>query len=592
MSKYGIKMWNIEASTLFEHNNGVRDHFEYKESMFANSLFCDYLLGHGLKVHNDYTRDIICLEFNYGSRSYEQELIHLRKLAGETRLLLQSAKLAHDDFLASVYRNKLNKISFLIRQGHNYKKDFEKKSVQELRKKYYNEGVDVNYITYFADGTERRREAVHYRMLYRSTGKAKKGTCMFICDRLYKKAKKFLYMGIKLPEDNPQIVEISAYAPLVSSSICGRIEIDPNSILVLDDVKKTFNAKVISVELGEDKHCVAREIDDYEVSNTMFDGQALIDSSIFPDWGDGFILLRQHFCKMAAFKTNIQQFFKDRFGDGYESAAVKDYFGNIRYLKNIKLITTTEAMKWLKFGVTWNYWCRRVRENGCVFGIVKTAHQSKFGEVQRMSYQMVNALDESIMPDVIAESDRYIMSLKNDDDAFFDFLRKNSNFSNDHEVLIFLCEHNPEFIRSHYFRRRRTEIINTYVRDMKCGHIIQNADNLVIVGSPYAMLLYASTGRKESCDEDDTFTVEEDAIQCYTERFEDGAHLASFRSPFNSKNNMGFLHNVYSPPMKRYFPFGKQIIAVNMNGTDFQDRNNGLLINGSVCRKLHPKNIR
>ena len=29
--------------------------------------------------------------------------------------------------------------------------------------------------------------------------------------------------------------------------------------------------------------------------------------------------------------------------------------------------------------------------------------------------------------------------------------------------------------------------------------------------------------------------------------------------------------------MKKYFKFGKYIIAVNMIGTDFQDRNNGLI---------------
>ena len=38
---------------------------------------------------------------------------------------------------------------------------------------------------------------------------------------------------------------------------------------------------------------------------------------------------------------------------------------------------------------------------------------------------------------------------------------------------------------------------------------------------------------------------------------------------------MGYLHNVYHPKMKKYFNFGKQIIAVNMIETDFQDRNNG-----------------
>ena len=75
-NKYGLKIKNIEASTLLEYNNGVRDHFEYKNAVFANSLFFDYIVEHeDFKTFysrgSASTTDIICLEFNYGSRSYE-----------------------------------------------------------------------------------------------------------------------------------------------------------------------------------------------------------------------------------------------------------------------------------------------------------------------------------------------------------------------------------------------------------------------------------------------------------------------------------------------------------------------------------------
>lgn len=72
--QYGVKIKNIEASTLFEYNNGVRNRYSYKQAMFSTSLFCDYLMENGLKIHKDSTRDIIGLEFNFGSRSYEDEL--------------------------------------------------------------------------------------------------------------------------------------------------------------------------------------------------------------------------------------------------------------------------------------------------------------------------------------------------------------------------------------------------------------------------------------------------------------------------------------------------------------------------------------
>ena len=544
--------------------------------MFVNSLFKDYLQDNGLTTWKDEsTRDIICLEFNYGSRTYRQELNHLYKVALSARKEYKRAKSKKDAFLIRKSKEKCNKITELLWQARKNKNKYQSLSKEELRKKFYNDGVDVEYIFRKRNGEIRKRETLHYKMLYRSTGKAKKGSCMFIVDKLYEKAKNFLYMGITLPEVNPMIVEISAYAPLVSSGIVGRVKINPKNILILKDVDRIFNTDVISVETDENKHCYAKHISNYKLKNTLFDGQALIDSSIFPQWGNGYILLRHHFCKMAAFSTNIQKFFKDYFGDDYYTATVKDMFGNEHYVKDIELITTDNAMKWLKFDISYDYWCKWVYDNDCQFGIVKTAHESKLGDVQKMSYQMVNSLDEVIMPEVVKESIEYVERLKTDNEFFMEYLEKNKNFSNDYDVLIALCEHNSEFYRSHYFRSRKKKIIEGYVLNLKSGKIIQNAENLTIVGSPYAMLLYAATVDERSVDNDDTFSNEFGTIQCYTERFSDGEYLAFFRSPFNSKNNLAYLHNTYSDKMKKYFNLGKQCIAINMIGTDFQDRNNG-----------------
>lgn len=412
-------------------------------------------------------------------------------------------------------------------------------------------------------------------MLYRSPGKAKKGTCMFIKDRLYNKAINFLRMNIKLPKHNADIVGISAYSSLVCSGIVGKIKINPKNILILKDVDRYFDTNVISIETDNNKHCIAKLLNNYKLKNTMFDGQALIDSSIFPSWGHGYILLRHHFCKMAAFCSNIQLFFRDYFGDNYYSATVKDMWGNEHFVKDIELITTDNAMKWIKYDISYEYWCNKVYENDCMFGIVKTAHPSKLGNVQRMSYQMVNSLDINIMEKVCEESIKYINKLKTDDDFFLEYLKKNINFSNDYEVLIALCKQNRDFVRSSYFRERKKSIIMNYVLNFKNGKIIQNADNLVIVGSPYAMLLYGATGNPDIVDLDDTFSVENIATQCYTTRFNNGEYLAEFRSPFNGKYNLGYLHNIYDERFEKYFKFCDQIIAVNMNGTDFQDKNNG-----------------
>ena len=576
MSEFGIKIKNIEAATLYEYNKGLREHYDYKDAMFVNSLFKDFMCDNGLKVWNgEFTRDLICLEFNFGTRSYEDEIKHIKKIAKKARLEYKKAASSKSKKLTDIQFNKKNKIMQLYRFANKHKDEYFQLSADNIREEFYKNGVDVEYITRKRSGEIIKKEVIHYKMLYRSTGKAKKGSCMFIRDKLYNKASSFLRMGIKLPKKNADIVGINAYSPLISSGIVGKVKINPKNILVLKDVDRFFTTKVVSVETNKNKRCIAKTIENYKLKNTLFDGQALIDSSIFPDWGNGYVLLRHHFCKMAAFCSNIQLFFRDYFGEEYYTATVEDVWGNKHYVKDIELITTDNAMKWIKYNVSYDYWCNKVYENGCMFGIVKTAHCSKLGNVQRMSYQMVNSLNIDTMNEVCKESIKYINKLKTDDDFFLDYLRKNINFSNDYEVLMALCNQNKDFLRSSYFRERKKAIIMNYVLNFKSGKIIQNADNLVIVGSPYAMLLYGATGNPDIVDEDDTFSVEDLAIQCYTSRFADDEYLAEFRSPFNGKYNLGYLHNIYDERFNKYFNFCDQIIAINMNGTDFQDRNNG-----------------
>lgn len=567
MSEYGIKIKNYEAGSIYEYNNGIRNNYDYTNAMLSNSLFSDFIKENGLSIwKEESTRDIICIEFNYGSRSYEDEIKHLEK---QVKKVIDSEDLIYEEKI-----QRLKKLNELREFANDHQNGFVKKTKEQIREIFYTEGVDIHHVTHNKKGDVIKDEIIHYKMLFRTPGKAKKGSCMFINEKLYNVAHNFLYMGIQLPLENSPIVEMGAYSSLITSSIVGKVQIDPKHILVLKDVDSFFRTRVISVETDENKHCRAVPIDNYEVKNTLFDGQALIDSSIFPEWGDGYILLRHHLCKMAAFSTHIQKFFRDYYGDDYETAEVEDMFGNKHLAKDILLITTDNAIKWTKFGVSYDYWCDWVRANDSMFGIVKTAHPSKLGEVQRMSYQMINSLDMEMMPDVVQCSLDYIRKLKTDDDVFLDYLRDNTNFSNDYEVLVALAEQNRDFVRSEYFRDRKKNIIQTYVLNFKNGKMIQNADNLVIIGSPYGMLLH-TVG--EDPETDPTFEQEEGVIQCYTGRFDIGEYLAGFRSPFNSRNNLGYYRNVYHEYFEKYFDFGKQIIAVNMVHTDFQSRNNGLI---------------
>lgn len=555
MSEYGIKIKNFEAALIYGYNVGTRSRLESTDAMLVNSLFLDYLFENGLTTHNgESTRDIICIEFNFGAPSYDEEIKKYKEKIKE-----------------NPEREEL--FNKLIDAANNNKDKYKKISKQDLRTLYYTNGVTIPYRTYNKDAKLIAEEYIHYKMLYRTPGKAKKGTCMFIREELYDDVHNYLYMGITLPKEESPIVQAGAYSSLITSSIVGKIQIKPEQILIVKDYDSFFNTNVVLIKTDDDRHCYAETVEDYEVKNTIFDGQALIDSSIFPDWADGFILLRNHMTKCAAFNTNIELFMREQFGDKYDEAVIFDMFNRPVKVSDIKLITTDQSIKWLSFdGVTFDDWAEWIRKNDSMWGIVKTVHESKLGNVQRMSYQMVNSLDINTMEGVTAKSVDYINKLKSDNNVFIEYLKKNSNFSNDYDVLVALCEHNCDFVRSEYFRDRKKEIIRSYVLDFKSGRCIQNADNLTIVGSPYAMLLH-SIGRDPN--DDPTFSTEDECIQCWTEKFKHDEYLAEFRNPFNSRNNLGYLHNVYHEYFDKYFKLGKLCIAVNMIHTDFQDMNNG-----------------
>lgn len=626
MSEFGLKIKNIKAGTLFGYNQGVRDRYDYTDAMFSNSLFSDYIRENGLNVWKDTsTRDIICLDFDFGSRSYEEELIHLKKqFAGfeEDKKMSEESKQRIRDIFKKIEENKDN---------------YAKYSKDEIRELFYENGVDVEYIN--KSGDKKETQIINYKMLYRNSSKAKIGQVMFINSRLYKKAYDWLTMGLgeKMPIDDAKIVEMSAYAPLTTSTIVGKFFCPVKDILILKDHDSFFKtmAKIVKAEEYTDyekvvdeeateaarqkairekkflkdgvtpkytkryklievkkKKCVVTD-EETEVKNTLWDGEALAESSILPDWVNGMALLRNHFFKACAIRTNIQLFFKDwceKNNVDYETYEVKDMFGISHRLKDIKMITTDNAIKWKKFmnlmgdtpAESYQYWCNRVEADGCYWGIVKTDHPSKLGNVQQMSYQMINTLpsyDNPQKPCSINEireltkiSKDYVENIKNNNNFFKLFLHNNSNLVNHYEAMSDL--YNFEFYlgNTDWFRSEKRKIINQYVTRLRTGKITIDGDNLTIFGNPYALLL-KTVG--DNFELDSTLKPESDTIQCYTTRFSDGEYLCGIRNPHNSPNNICYLHNHYTPELKRYFKVSKNIMFVNCIQTDIQDRANG-----------------
>lgn len=606
MGRYGWKIKNYKAATIVAKNMGLRDKYDYTEAMLHHSLFTRWLKKHGMKTDkkDESTRDIICIDFQFGLRSYTEEIAHVKKMrkAAEDRGDIEGLD-GYFDYLDQLEeRINSNKDKYI-----KYSKD-------DIRRMLYEEGANITYSKVNKHTGEITEETVKYLMLYRNPSKAKQGSCMFIREELYDKAYDWLTMGIgkMLPDTGAKIVEISAYAPLSTSAIEDTLEMNVEDVLIVEDqdsflrttadvvsaadynvdcrvldeehFKKTGKRKYKKETVTKQRCIVERK--EIDVKNTLWDGQALIDSSILPEFCNGMALLRNHFFKACAFKTNLQLFFLDycqEHGIDYETFTLTDMFGVNHLAKNIKMITTNNAIKWIKSTDVisggnklraYKYWKRRVKADGNVWGIVKTDHKSKLGNVQQMSYQMVNTLpcSKEDVHKIAQTSIDYVNALKRDNELFSEFLTANATEVNHYEMLNALYHWNPDFARTKLWKTDKSKIINSYVNKLRKGKIFVDGDNLTVCGNPYALLLH-TVG--EDWNSDPTLQQENDCIQVYTTRFADGEYLCGIRSPHNGMQNLAYFKNHHHPYFRRYFDFSNNIMAVNCICTDVQCRLNG-----------------
>ncbi len=603
-----IKISSIQANSLYAvnsyneskdaENKDKKPYLDLGEAVINNSLFSEYMMHHAVSVNKkNRSQDFIVMKFDYG-----------------------------------------------IKNGM---------SARELRDYFYENGATVTWPVYDNEGNVVKEKTIHYKMLMRSTGKAKEGDCIFIRENLHSTALRYITMDLwdKMPYEGANIVGMSAYAPLTAATAIDYITIPMENILIVkdEDVYAMVNAvsvrthdvpyekQIIDWELTENyinehygltfykkklrkdnnlryikksknslirngvnfeecprtkevhyrKECyVDRTKEKAEVKNTLWDGMGIIDDSVFPDHMEGFIYCRSHFFKSCLFRGNIQDYFRDYYGDAYETATVKDMFGNVFNVKDINVIITENSIKWIKFtglmggseDKAYKYYNRFMKKQHERYEIVKTAHGSKYGDLQRSSYQINNSLpciDRIILERIAKVSIDYCNALKISHKAFMEHLAANaSKRYSINNILIALDEWNEDFKYTEYFKAKKNEMISKFKNErLKLGKLLQYADNLTICGNPIALLMKI-TG--QNFLEEPCFQQIDHGIQCYTARFKDGDRLAGFRSPHNSPHNIVHLVNTYSEEIQRYFPrLGNNVIIINGIGTDVQCRLNG-----------------
>lgn len=135
-----------------------------------------------------------------------------------------------------------------------------------------------------------------------------------------------------------------------------------------------------------------------------------------------------------------------------------------------------------------------MKNDGYTFQIVKTAHSSKYGDLQRSSFQMNNTLpttDKTILEKIASTSINFCNNLKLNDGAFIDYLQATSTEKYSiNKVMVALYHWNRDIINAEYFKKKRREMISSLKRErLLLGKLFQNGDNLTICGNPIAMLM-------------------------------------------------------------------------------------------------------
>lgn len=224
----------------------------YIDSIEANHIYIDKCAESAKKVNKK-------TEYKIGNSWFEFQKVKTRKAV------------LNDSLFLRYMNNKIVRYSsdfcrdFIVVK-FNYDAEYRIDSVEEkinkhdLRNMFYKNGVDYTFEKKNRKGEIVERIPIHFKMLMRSTGKAKQGECVFVRDSLHHKAINFLTMGLydsmdKQSKDDPEkvfkLVELSAYQTLTTATAKGYIQIPLENILVIEDEKvysDGMNAAIVKVE--------------------------------------------------------------------------------------------------------------------------------------------------------------------------------------------------------------------------------------------------------------------------------------------------------------------------------------------------------
>lgn len=439
-----------------------------------------------------------------------------------------------------------------------------------------------------------RCDGIHYVRFKRSAGSARRGVCNFINEKLYPKFDEYDRCGLDIKDGQKiNLASWEAYISLTASSIIDTLEIKPENILLIDDYESTFQDRVMLTSSVND-HLVT-EPKTIDVTNSIWDGQSLIDKSLLGKYAEhGMVLLRNRFFKSCCFNTNIQQWFKD---NGITDVSQLHGKTIATKIEDIKLITCPTSIKYVKFG-TFEQWLKCLSPT---FGVVKYDHLTKYfdGDLVQIHYQLLNSLQLSYndVKELLKPSLEYILALR-DDPAVLRYHIKFGGYKNGgivgsknkNDIIYALMNLNDSFTKTKIYADFVRALVKSQFDNLKLGHVLVNGNYSTLCGNPIEML-QSAIGRFDGKSQIGVGNI-------HLTRFDYDRPLIASRSPHVASGNIWVPMNTANEMIDKYMNTTPQICYMNsigenvlfrLSGSDF-DSDCALFSDNEVLIRAAKKN--
>lgn len=424
---------------------------------------------------------------------------------------------------------------------------------------------------FVCDGTK-------YIRFKRSNGSSRIGKCLFIDEKLYKQFDKWQRCGI-VPEKctNFDLAAYEAYIGLTLSSTIDTVEIYPENILVIDDYESTFSDRMIITR--EIDGWLESKVEDTTVCNKIWDGQSLMDKSLFGKYEDkGMLLLRNRFFKSCCFNTNISQWFED---NNITDVSQLNGFTLAKSVEDIKLITTPSSIKYLKFG-TLKQWLSKIDP---IFGVVKYEKPTHYlgGRLVPTHYQLINTLEmtEDEVGKLLKPTLDFLALLDTSPAVLRHYIKYvcqkqiKREVRSKNDIIYMLLSVTDRFAETKLYEDFKIDLMKSIKSDVRKGRILVNGNYSTLFGNPIEMLQF-SIGKFDG-------KSQVGAGNIYCTNFGFNKTILGSRSPHVCASNIYLATNTYNAVIEKYFNLTNQIVAVNSIGEPLLDRFSGSDFDSDTC---------